>query len=756
MSIITTTTVDVAREDSPTGSSGDPLEASGLQALLDQCTDFSSGAGAALDRYAALLRGGELATPFAALCCAPPTTMESVSDEKEEVLSSSQLVTDLVKLPDRTFGLRGPAQLADYPAELLPAAYCSHLLRNLALGLLRVHQNHQAAGWTAFRADFPRRLLESLLLNYREPLLAAMPAWWRFIAALTAASAKAAAALADGLFAPMGLGATEKCFLSFLATLPGPSDLGRLFGPTFRQPSRRPIIENNLFIRGLRGVDDKSVLQQLRQLMSFLQLLNPVWLRHLLEAGLRMFAEGTVVEAASPEELLQLCRSLAACLAALDEASRVEMRRTALPLIMRGSLVWLDSGPLRRNLGMSMVLVLLKGLGEERLPEWEVADPALHAELTQLAAPTAPDQNKLESEDSLDSLLAAWESINQPVKAAAILPKRTEMVVPVINTPSSQPVTKPPLDSDDDDDDDDLPTYDMSRDVKVGAKDAPPLRFLRDIMDHLGEAGDAADPEACFRALPALCARQLAHEDPSVVSDLLRVMLYAENRCDTAQWFSLREAAMLAVIRTRPVEAARRLVPAVFDREQPLATRLAVLDWLAAAGPQVQEQHSGPGGAFPEYIRIAVLGLCCMTGWGQLEISGFDSQLAAHLLLSTGALLRLGSQLPGWEGLVTAYLELALVTASSSRAVLQSAVLHSISLVTVLMKPYQLRGRLRESLGRAVQWAAQLEGQPQETAQQVVMMAACLEQEARKEELAHQLQATSISVKGTSLTTLSI
>jgi hypothetical protein len=63
-----------------------------------------------------------------------------------------------------------------------------------------------------------------------------------------------------------------------------------------------------------------------------------------------------------------------------------------------------------------------------------------------------------------------------------------------------------------------------------------------------------------------------------------------------------REAAMLAVIRTRPLEAARSLVPAVFDRNQPLATRLAALDWLTRAAPEVQ------GGAFPEYIRISVLG----------------------------------------------------------------------------------------------------------------------------------------------------
>jgi hypothetical protein len=40
-------------------------------------------------------------------------------------------------------------------------------------------------------------------------------------------------------------------------------------------------------------------------------------------------------------------------------------------------------------------------------------------------------------------------------------------------------------------------------------------------------------------------------------------------------------------------------------------------------------------------------------------------------------------------------------------------------MVTVLLKPYHLRGQLRDSLGRAVQWAAQRKGQLQQTAEQV-------------------------------------
>jgi hypothetical protein len=58
---------------------------------------------------------------------------------------------------------------------------------------------------------------------------------------------------------------------------------------------------------------------------------------------------------------------------------------------------------------------------------------------------------------------------------------------------SSKPTeSKPMLDSDDDEEDeyDDLPAFDMSHDVKVvRGKDAPTFRYLRDVLDHLGEVG---------------------------------------------------------------------------------------------------------------------------------------------------------------------------------------------------------------------------------------------------------------------------
>ena len=324
---------------------------SDLHTLLQQCTDFSDSATVALNRYAALLARGELAGVFAALFCCPPENADPMS-------SYPQLVTDLAKLPDRTLGLRGRTTLADFPSELLPSAYCSNLLRNLALAL---REAHGQSGRSAFRADFPTRLLEALILNFREAMVTtALPPWWRFTAFLSAASPAAAAALAS-LFEHMGLGATEKYFLSCLSALPGSKALARLFGPAVQGHSVKlsSVIENSVFVRGLGShSNDAAATQQLQQLMGFLKLVIPSLLRRLFEAGLRLFVDPAVVEAASPAELLNLCRSLAACLAALDDLARQQLRQTALPLLMRGSMDWLDSGPFRRDLGKIYVQLI--------------------------------------------------------------------------------------------------------------------------------------------------------------------------------------------------------------------------------------------------------------------------------------------------------------------------------------------------------------------------------------------------------------
>ena len=60
-----------------------------------------------------------------------------------------------------------------------------------------------------------------------------------------------------------------------------------------------------------------------------------------------------------------------------------------------------------------MILVLLKGLGEDRLPEWQVGDPALHQELTQLAAGGEVTEEEEPAESSMEVILADWQPAYQ-------------------------------------------------------------------------------------------------------------------------------------------------------------------------------------------------------------------------------------------------------------------------------------------------------------------------------------------------------
>jgi hypothetical protein len=116
----------------------------------------------------------------------------------------------------------------------------------------------------------------------------------------------------------------------------------------------------------------------------------------------------------------------------------------------------------------------------------------------------APPQ-PVEGTISPDAILTAWEpektsydvpkpSVHKTTVTSSTVTSSTVTSPPPSAAASSKPTeSKPMLDSDDDDEDeedDDLPAFDMSHDVKVvRGKDAPTFRYLRDVLDHLGEVG---------------------------------------------------------------------------------------------------------------------------------------------------------------------------------------------------------------------------------------------------------------------------
>ena len=194
-------------------------------------------------------------------------------------------------------------------------------------------------------------------------------------------------------------------------------------------------------------------------------------------------------------------------------------------------------------------------------------------------------------------------------------------------------------------------------------------------------------------------------------------------------WTSQRQTAITSVVQARPLPAAKCLVRAVYDRENTLDTKFAILDCLLAGGSQLREAGSPELG---EYLTMTVGGLCVGGGgtWGRMKVSGLDTSILTHTVLGVSSMVRLGEHTHGWEGQVTDYLEFLLAVAGAGKSPVQAAVLHGLGVVAALIPPHMLaRGRVGELVGEGAQWAGQLTGELRETGQNMRSMLSYKHQE---------------------------
>ena len=147
---------------------------------------------------------------------------------------------------------------------------------------------------------------------------------------------------------------------------------------------------------------------------------------------------------------------------------------------------------------------------------------------------------------------------------------------------------------------------------------------------------------------------------------------------------------MEAVVVARPLPALALLVPAVFDRQAALATKLLVVDSLVGAGARLAETNHPELGKF---VALAVGGLSAGGGgaWGGLRVQGLEGALLAQVVRGAGALVRLGARCPGWEGAATDYLELVVAVAGRGRGPVVGAVLAGLGGVAAVVPPRALR-----------------------------------------------------------------
>ena len=101
----------------------------------------------------------------------------------------------------------------------------------------------------------------------------------------------------------------------------------------------------------------------------------------------------------------------------------------------------------------------------------------------------------------------------------------------------------------------------MSDDTPA-SKDQAPIHYLREVLDLLSDP-ESDRHEDCLSLIPKLSSTHLQHEDPSLVHELLQLVLCIHDQQASPVWVTLRQEAITSVVRARPVPAAKCLVRAV-------------------------------------------------------------------------------------------------------------------------------------------------------------------------------------------------
>ena len=125
----------------------------------------------------------------------------------------------------------------------------------------------------------------------------------------------------------------------------------------------------------------------------------------------------------------------------------------------------------------------------------------------------------------------------------------------------------------------------------------------------------------CLQLVPSLASSHLKHEDNSLATELLRLLLHIENRIESDEEFpGLKRKAVEAVVVSKPLPALSHLVPALFSKDNTLNTKFLIMDCLVGAGARLAEANDGVLGRF---IALSVAGL---SFFGAEEVDPFDNK----------------------------------------------------------------------------------------------------------------------------------
>ena len=115
--------------------------------------------------------------------------------------------------------------------------------------------------------------------------------------------------------------------------------------------------------------------------------------------------------------------------------------------------------------------------------------------------------------------------------------------------------------------------------------------------------------------MPSLASSHLRHEDSSLSTELLRLLLHVENRTEDEEFPALKRKAVEAVVVSKPLPSLSHLVPALFSKDNTLNTKFLIIDSLVGAGTVLAEANNV---ALERFIALSVAGSADLSAFGNL------------------------------------------------------------------------------------------------------------------------------------------
>ena len=213
---------------------------------------------------------------------------------------------------------------------------------------------------------------------------------------------------------------------------------------------------------------------------------------------------------------------------------------------------------------------------------YDKSDP-LVVELQQLLLPTPEEEECCKD----------FETVLETVFSDVVVQPSIRIEQTKLRPSTSTTTTTQPVDLDSDDDDDDFEPYDMTDDTVESKYETP--YYIRDLMDMLGNTQNEAEEFEKLRLALGACEdivrQQLPREHPSLVAQLLAILIHLEDKYSLPDFVGSRQRSLVAVCVTQPTESARYLCTEFYRANYTVVQRLDMLHAISAAAQELSSQQ---------------------------------------------------------------------------------------------------------------------------------------------------------------------